>query len=1190
MGGFVHLHLHSEYSLLDGACRVGDIVKTAKALGQEAVAVTDHGVMYAAVDFYKAAKAEGIRPIIGCEVYTAARTRHDRLYHPDSEHGHLVLLCRDNTGYHNLIRLVSEAWIDGFYGKPRVDWELLTQYHEGLIALSACLSGEIPRLLLAGDFEGAKQKALAYDALYGRGSYYLELQDHGLPEQRQINPHIVRLSRETGIPLVATNDVHYLRREDAPLQKILMCIQMNHTVDEPGVGFSSDEFYMKPEAEMRALFPDIPEAFDNTVKIARACEVDFTFGKTILPHFEVPGGQDHAEYLRGMCEKGLLAHYGPSPAPEVRKRLDYELDIVRKMGYVDYYLIVHDFIRYAKSVGIPVGPGRGSGAGSLAAYCVGITGIDPIRYHLLFERFLNPERVSMPDFDIDFCYERRQEVIDYVVRKYGADHVSQIITFGTMAARAAIRDVGRALNIPYADVDRVAKLVPMELSMTIDRALGMSTDLKAVYDGDPKLRRLIDTARGLEGMPRHASMHAAGVVITRDPVSSYVPLQKNDESIVTQYTMTTLEELGLLKMDFLGLRNLTVIRYASDMIRERNDPDFSIEHIPLDDREVYAMLTAGKTEGVFQFESPGMRQVLMNLRPESIEDLIAVISLYRPGPMESIPRYIENRHHPEKIRYKHPLLRSILDVTYGCIVYQEQVMEIVRKLAGYSYGRADLVRRAMAKKKTAVMQKERENFIHGIVREDGSFECVGAVRNGVDERTANEIFDEMASFASYAFNKSHAAAYALLAYQTAFLKCHYAREYFAALLTSILDNADKVSEYIGECARLAIRILPPDVNGSMEGFTVSGENIRFGLTAVKNLGRGFIKELVAERLAGGPFTSLQNFVVRMLPHDLNRRMIESLVKCGAFDSLGYTRRQLLLGYEAVMTHVENEHKHNLDGQINLFGAGRDTGADAENLAPAEEFSQKELLMQEKEVIGFYLSAHPLERYRDFIQKTGIPPIREVLSAQDEGTYKEGAAVTVMGIVQSRHVKTTKNDAAMAFITLDDGSGSIEVVVFPRVLDKYGGLLTVDSVVLVTGRTSIREEEAVKLLCSEVRTPEDSMPAGGRRTDGELSGGTAVHRPPAGSAAASGVPAASAAPARHRREGLFIQAESPSDAAFLHAMRVIEVFDGDFPLYVYFRQSGKWTVAPKNKWVSPNEVLTRELRNILGEENVVINGA
>jgi DNA polymerase III subunit alpha len=1164
MGGFVHLHLHSEYSLLDGACRIRDIIARAKALGQTAVAITDHGVMYGAVDFYKEALKEGIKPLIGCEVYVAARTRHDKLYHPDSEHGHLVLLCKDNTGYHNLISMVSQAFIDGFYGKPRVDWELLESYHEGIIALSACLSGRVPKRLLSGDYEGAKQEALHYKAVFGP-DFYLELQDHGLPEQKRINPQLKTLAAECGIPLVVTNDIHYLRREDASLQQVLMCIQMNRTVDDPGkAGFSTDEFYMKSEREMRALFPELPEAYDNTVKIADQCNLTFEFGKTILPHFDVPGGMSHDEYLRNMCLKGLYERYGGSPDESVKKRLDYELDTISRMGYVDYFLIVHDFIHYAKSVGIPVGPGRGSGAGSLCAYCIGITGIDPIRYNLLFERFLNPERVSMPDFDIDFCYERRQEVIDYVVRKYGSDHVSQIITFGTMAARAAIRDVGRALAVPYTDVDRVAKLVPMEPNMTIDRALELSADLKALYDTDLTLRRLIDSARGLAGMPRHASMHAAGVVVTRDPVSTYVPLSKNDESVVTQYTMTTLEELGLLKMDFLGLRNLTVIRYAENMIRKRHDPDFTIEKIPLDDAQVYAMMASGKTEGIFQFESAGMKQVLINEKPVSMEDLIAVISLYRPGPMESIPRYIENRHHPEKIRYKHPLLRDILDVTYGCIVYQEQVMEIVRKLAGYSYGRADLVRRAMSKKKAGVMEKERENFIHGIQREDGSFECVGAVRNGVPEETANEIFDEMASFASYAFNKSHAAAYACVSYQTAYLKCHYAREYFAALLTSVLDNADKLSEYIGECARLGIGILPPDINESAEGFTVSGDHIRFGLTAVKNLGRGFIRNLVAQRESGGAFTGLRNFLSRMMKNEINRRMIESLIKCGAFDSLGYHRRQLLLHYESVLSQLESQLKNNLEGQLDLFG-GTQKASDDEALPPEEEFPRKELLNQEKEVIGFYISGHPLADYKGYLEKYHIPSIRDVIGGTGAGRYRDGSVVSVMGIVLSKQLKTTKKDTTMAFVTLDDGSGTIETVVFPNVLERFKQYLFADSIVIVRGKISVREDEPPKVLCDSVIAPDQL--------------GSPKAQPQESAPAAK--------PKKNLRSGLYIKVPTMESKEYCAAEKLIEVFDGDTPLYVYLVNSGKLTAAPRRLWVSINDIFMGELKSILGEQNVFL---
>ena len=870
LSGFAHLHLHTEYSLLDGACRIGPLLDRAKALGQTAMAITDHGAMYGVIDFYRAAQERGIKPVIGCEVYVAARTRHDKVYALDNERSHLVLLCENNTGYQNLIAMVSKAWTEGFYTKPRIDHELLEQHHEGIIALSACLAGEIPRALSRGDYEGAKETALWYDQLFGRGNYFLELQDHGLREQKQINPLIIRLSRETGIPLVATNDTHYIDKEDARVQQVLICIQTNHTVgEETGLEFETQEFYLKSEEEMRSLFPEVPEAFDNTMKIAQRCNVTFTFGETKLPHFDVPGGEDHFEYLTRMCETGLHERYGEHPPQEYRDRLQYELNVIHTMGYVDYYLIVHDFIHYAKSQGIPVGPGRGSGAGSIAAYCIGITGIDPMKYNLLFERFLNPERVSMPDFDIDFCYERRPEVIDYVVRKYGADHVAQIVTFGTMAAKAAIRDVGRALGVPYATADSIAKLVPYELNITLDAALKKSAELREQYDSSEQVHDLIDMARKVEGMPRHASTHAAGVVITRDPVSTYVPLARNDESVVTQFTMTTLEELGLLKIDFLGLRTLTVISDAEKMIRHR-EPGFAVNQIPTKDEAVYEMFASGQTEGVFQFESAGMRNVLMGLKPESLEDLIAVISLYRPGPMESIPTYIENRHHPDRVRYKTPLLKDILDVTYGCMIYQEQVMQIFRKLAGYSYGRADIVRRAMSKKKHKVMEQERKNFIYGLVNEDGTVECEGAIKRGVDEKIANELFDEMSSFASYAFNKSHAAAYAYVAYQTAWLKCHYPCEFMAALLTSVLDSAGKVSGYIAECSRIHISVLPPHVNESLEGFTVADGCIRFGLLAIKNLGRGFIKGILEERETGGPFTSFYSCLLYTSPSPRDR--------------------------------------------------------------------------------------------------------------------------------------------------------------------------------------------------------------------------------------------------------------------------------------------------------------------------------
>ena len=872
--GFVHLHLHSEYSLLDGACRIGQLVSRAKEIGQTAVAVTDHGCMYAAVDFYNEAVSQGIKPIIGCEVYVAPRTRFDKIHGQDNKPYHLVLLCKDNEGYRNLIKLVSLGYTEGFYSKPRVDVELLEKYHEGLIALSGCLAGEIPRKLSNGEYDNAKAVALKYLEIFGNDNYYIEVQNHDISEEIRILPLLYRLSAETGIPLAATNDAHYILKEDAEVQRVLIAIQTNTPLGEPNpMLFPTDEFYIKSEEEMRRLFANVPHAVDNTALIAERCNVTFEFGKLLLPEFTAEEVTDNVSYFTDLCRKGLKKRYGENPPAEYSERLDYELGVIIKMGYVDYFLIVWDFIRYAREQGIPVGPGRGSGAGSIAAYCIGITSVDPMKYGLLFERFLNPERVSMPDFDIDFCYEGRQRVIDYVVKKYGDDRVAQIITFGTMAAKGAVRDVARVMSIPYQAADKVSKLIPYGLHVTLDGALKENGDLMALYKSDSTVSKLIDTARKIEGMPRHASTHAAGVVICPAPVSNYVPVQKNGDVTVTQYTMTALERLGLLKMDFLGLRNLTVIRDASDFIR-RTNPDFDINKIPIDDPEVYEMLSQGQTTGVFQFESAGIRQVLMRLRPESIEDIIAVLSLYRPGPMDSIPRYIECRHNPQKVTFRHPILKSILDVTYGCIVYQEQVMEICRKMAGYSYGRADLVRRAMAKKKTAEMLKERGIFVEG------------ASKNGVSEKIANEIFDEMESFASYAFNKSHAAAYAHVSYQTAYLRHYYFKDYMAALMSAFLDSTGKILEYASECSKNGLKILSPDVNESSFGFSPAENGIRFALLAVKNLGYNSIRDLLNEREKGGMFKSLNDFCKRIGGRDLNQRAIESLIKCGALDCFG----------------------------------------------------------------------------------------------------------------------------------------------------------------------------------------------------------------------------------------------------------------------------------------------------------------
>lgn len=1160
MAGFTHLHLHTEYSLLDGVCRIGPLLDAVKGLGQDSVAITDHGVMYGVIDFYKEAKKRGLKPIIGCEVYVAPRRHTDKVHGIDSQYNHLVLLCENNTGYQNLIKLVSAAWVDGFYSKPRVDHELLEKYHEGLIALSACLAGEIPRAILKGDYAQAKETALWYRKTFGDGNYYLEIQDHGLREQKEVLPEIIRISRETGIPLVATNDTHYIHKEDSRVQEVLICIQTNTTVQEgSGLEFKTDEFYLKSKAEMAALFPQAPRAIENTQAIAARCNVEIEFGKTKLPLFRVPGEEDHYTYFRRLCCDGMKKRYGENPPAEYYDRLEYELDIINRMGYIDYFLIVYDFIRYAKSRGIPVGPGRGSGAGSIAAYCVGITGIDPMAYHLLFERFLNPERVTMPDFDIDFCYERRGEVIEYVIDKYGSDHVAQIITFGTMAARAAIRDVGRALSIPYNVVDGVAKLVPMELNMTIDRALTMSKELREKYD-EPEIKELIDMARKAEGAPRHSSTHAAGVVITRDPVAEYVPLAKNDESVVTQYTMTALEELGLLKMDFLGLRTLTVISDAEKMIRKKQ-PDFSVEDVSFADAGVYEMLSRGETDGVFQLESPGMRRAIAMLRPERLEDIIAIISLYRPGPMDSIPKYVENKHHPEKIVYRTPLLKEILDVTYGCIVYQEQVMEIFRKLAGYSYGRADVVRRAMAKKKHDVMERERHAFIYGDEGADGKAGCDGCVKRGVPEETANAIFDEMSSFASYAFNKSHAAAYAVVAYRTAYLKRHYPCELLAATMTSILDNSGKVSVYIAECQRLGIHVAPPNVNRSAEGFTVDGNTIRFGLLAVKNLGRGFINKIIQCRELNGDYTGFYDFCRRVHGRDFNRRALESLIKCGALDGLGANRRQMLQMSDRILSELDANKKQNVEGQMGFFDMGGVNQQAAEpELPPLEEMPFKERLAMEKEVTGMYLSGHPVAEYAQLLGKVGAVSLSELTEGAKEGLarFKDGARVKILGIILTVNTKVTRNNQTMAFLQVEDLYGSAEVIVFPKVLTDYAAVLREGNIVLIGGRLSIREEEDAKIICESAmdapRPEETAQPQSAQKS---------------------------------KRQGLYLRLPGEHCPQADRVKNLLEIFEGGFPVYFFYKDTGKYFLAPRSLWIDVNQPLTDELGRVLGSDNVAL---
>ncbi len=1070
MPDFVHLHLHSEYSLLDGACRIKELVLRVKELGQTAVAVTDHGNMFAAVEFYNECVAQGIKPIIGCEVYVAPRTRHDKIAKLDTSPYHLVLLCENNEGYKNLIKLVSLSYTEGFYNRPRVDVELLKKYHNGLICLSACLAGEIPRKLTNGNYEGAKETALLYREIFGEDSYFIEIQNHKFMDQQRIIPQLVRLSHETGIPLVATNDAHYIRKEDANAQRILMCISTGTTIDDPGkLEFPTEEFYVKSGDEMTELFPSQPQAIINTVKIAERCNVTFEFGQTKLPYFHIDGVEDNEKFLRDMCLKGLYQRY-EKPTDEAKKRLDYELSVITKMGYTDYYLIVWDFVHYAKSQGIPVGCGRGSGAGSLCAYCIGITGIDPLKYNLLFERFLNPERVSMPDFDIDFCMEGRQRVIDYVVNKYGSDHVAQIATFGTLAAKQAVRDVARAMGLPYQTGDMLAKKVPRgyPLSYSIENI----PEVKEIYHGDAKIHELIDTAIKIEGMPRNVSTHAAGVVITKEPVDHYVPLYARDGQISTQYTMTVLERLGLLKIDFLGLRNLTIINHCRLQVLKKV-PDFDLDKIPLDDTAVYDMLSQGKTGGVFQFESAGMTATVMKLRPTGIGDLIAVISLYRPGPMDSIPTYIRNRHNPSLVTYKHPLLKDILEVTYGCIVYQEQVMQIFRTLAGYSYGRADIVRRAMAKKKSDVLENERKAFIYG---EPG--QCCGAVANGVPENVANEIFEEMTSFASYAFNKSHAAAYATIAYQTAYLKCHYYKEYMSALMTNaLLDSADKLYGYIADVGKNGVKVLPLDINKSERGFVSEESGIRFALLAVKSLGESAIERIVSERKQNGDFRSLQDFCTRISGRDIHQRTVEALIKSGAFDCFGYKRRELINACEGIMKAVNHAESSVLEGQLDLFGLGTDDTSMEKEIERCGEYDETQLLEFEHETLGMYISAHPIDRFEPVLAASRCAVSSEIIGENDDEIanvdkrFSDGAEISFAGMVTHKKMLKTKKGDMMCFLQLEDKYGSLEIVVFPSVYQAVGGVIKDRAVLFVKGKISCKEDENPKILADMIEPAE-----------------------------------------------------------------------------------------------------------------------
>jgi len=1148
---FVHLHVHTEYSLLDGACRINSIMERVKELGQDAIAITDHGVMYGCIDFYKAAKSAGVKPIIGCEVYLTRRTIADRIHGVDNDPYHLVLLCKDRKGYENLCLLVSTGFVDGFYGKPRVDLQLLEKYHEGLIATSACLGGPVAQYLLQEEYEPAKEYALKLAEIFGEDNFYLELQDHNIPEQRPVNQGIMRIARETGLPLIVTNDAHYLRKEDAKTQDVMLCIQTGKTVDDPDrMKFQTDEFYLKSEEELQELFPNCPEAFENTVKIAQRCNLEFVFNEYHLPSFPVPDGYTNEEYFRKLCMDGFRERYPDGPA-EYMQRLEYEIGVISRMGYVNYYLIVWDFIRYAKENGIPVGPGRGSGAASIVAYCMHITEVDPMKYALIFERFLNPERVSMPDFDTDFCQERRSEVIDYVTQKYGADHVAQIVTFGTMAARGAIRDVGRALNFTYAETDVVAKLVPtMPLHITLEEALKVSPKLKEMYDGDERVRQLIDTAKQLEGMPRNTSTHAAGVVITADPVSSYVPLSCNDETIVTQYTMTTIEELGLLKMDFLGLRNLTVIRDAEQQI-QLLEPDFSMDNAPDDDAETFRMLAEGKTQGVFQLESAGMTGVCVGMKAGSIEDITAIVALYRPGPMDSIPTFIENKLNHKKVTYKTPLLEPILRVTYGCIVYQEQVIEIFRSLGGYTMGQADNIRRAISKKKMKIIEENRKVFVYG----DQEQGISGAVSKGVPESVAQSIYDEIVAFANYAFNKAHAVCYAVVSYQTAYLKCHYPKQYMAALMTSVLDSATKVSGYIAECKDMGIPVLPPDINHSVDHFAVEGDSIRFGLGAVKNVGRGLIRSMVAKRNEGGPFKSLEDFIQRMGEGELNKRAVENFIKCGAMDCFGYHRSELLAVYDTMMDSIASSRKKNLDGQMGLFAMLQEEDqAAAIPIPKLDEMSKADLMLLEKETTGIYLSGHPMDDYREYLKNTHVIPIGSLM--EEDSTYQDDQIVSVAGIVQSVKNKTTRNNSMMAYVTVEDDTAAIEMLAFSNVISQYGGYLRENQPVVITGRLSTRENKEPQIVINRARPISDFA---NEKKINEVQ------------------------PKLQKNGTLYLRLPTENDERFRKVKAILNMFPGDAPAVIYFadtklRRGTKCQIA---------DSMMEELVRLLGQENVVL---
>lgn len=1141
---FVHLHTHTAYSLLDGEGTIPKLIERAKELGQTAMAITDHGNMYGVIDFYECAKQNGIKPIIGCEVYVAARSRFDKVHELDSQSCHLILLAENDVGYHNLMKLVSAGFIEGFYYRPRIDMDILREHNEGIIALSACMSGVLSRQLLSGNYDEAKRRAQEFLDIFGRDRYFIEIQDHGIFEQKKLNRDLISIARELNIDIVATNDIHYTLKRDAEYQDVLMCIQMGKTVDdEDRMKMDCDQLYLKSEEEMTELFSYIPEALENTQKIADRCNVEIEFGKFHLPKFEIPNGLTAYGYLKQLVDRGMRERY-PNADESVVSRMQYELDTISQMGYVDYFLIVWDFIHYAKSHGIPVGPGRGSAAGSVVAYCLHITDVDPIKYSLIFERFLNPERVSMPDIDIDFCYVRRGEVIDYVNRKYGSDNVAQIVTFGTMAARLAIRDVGRALNIPYGRVDEVAKQVPNELKMTIKKALTVNYKLKELYDSSAEIKKLIDTAIELEGLPRHTSTHAAGVVITSGGIGNFVPLQKNDDVITTQFTMTTIERLGLLKMDFLGLRTLTVIQDAVMHIKQAHGANVNIENLDMDDAAVYEMISRGETDGVFQLESGGMKQFMKELKPTSIEDIIAGISLYRPGPMDSIPMYVANKNNPSMVKYKHPMLEHILNMTYGCIVYQEQVMQIVRELGGYSLGRADLVRRAMSKKKADVMQKERQNFIYGT--DEGGVHVDGAVARGIDEKTAASIFDEMMDFASYAFNKSHAAAYAVVAYRTAWLKSHYPVEFFAALLTSFIDNASKISKYIEVVKRLGIEMLPPSINKSGKDFSVDNGCLRFGLAAVKNVGGAVVDEIAAERETGGDFIGLTDFCKRMVSRKMNKRVVESLIKCGAFDEFGLKRAQLFRAYERVMDDAQYAAKNTMPGQLDMFSMmSGEAERNADNFEDCREFPETELLAMEKESIGMYVSGHPLDSKAAAVRDASTASISDII----ENEYKRfniGSQVTVSGIITKVRNQLTKKGDMMRYVEFEDLTASMEVIIFPGQLRRFADIAVEGSIVTISGNLDISDDAPPKLRLEDMRMLDETA---------------------------------------RKRARLYLRLDSTDTVVLNEVKRILKAESGDVSVVIKYSDNGQVVAAPKSMMVKRNDERTEILKKLLGDENV-----